>query len=326
VSATAPSTPVPPPGEQGTFQHEALFYAGDESFLAGTVPFVRDGVAAGEPVLVVLPPVRLTLLQAALGGDVAHVAFADMAEVGRNPARIIPAWRDFLSLHGGGSRPVRGIDEPIWAGRRPAELVECQRHETLLNLAFAGSGSWRLLCPYDVDALGPAVVEEAERSHPFVTATGRRQASERCLDHETMARPFDVPLPPAPPGAAELPFGGAELGAVRRFVTRLGRQAGLDDIRTDDLALAVHEIASNSVRHAHRGGVVTVWEDDGAVVVEVRDPGRIEDPLVGREQAPPDRPDGRGVWLANHLCDLVQIRTFPTGNVIRLHLRSRPTL
>ena len=52
-------------------------------------------------------------------------------------------------------RPMRGIGEPIWAERSPAELVECQRHESLLNVAFAGSAGFYLMCPYDTTSLGP---------------------------------------------------------------------------------------------------------------------------------------------------------------------------
>jgi hypothetical protein len=33
------------------FEHEALFYAGTDDFVAQTVPFVREGLAGGEAVL-----------------------------------------------------------------------------------------------------------------------------------------------------------------------------------------------------------------------------------------------------------------------------------
>jgi hypothetical protein len=29
---------------------------------------------------------------------------------------------------------------------------------------------------------------------------------------------------------------------------------------------------------------------------------------------------GRGLWIVNHLCDLVQLRSSPAGNVVRLHM------
>ena len=30
---------------------------------------------------------------------------------------------------------------------------------------------------------------------------------------------------------------------------------------------------------------------------------------------------GRGLWLANQLCNLVQIRSSPEGTTVRLHMR-----
>src|SRR5258706_10032173 len=83
------------------FRHEALMYAGMADFLAGTVPFIRGGLEAGEPVLVVESAAKIALLRSELGPDARSVVFADMADVGANPARIIPAWRDFVKKNGG---------------------------------------------------------------------------------------------------------------------------------------------------------------------------------------------------------------------------------
>jgi hypothetical protein len=153
------------------FRHEALLYAGEDEFVDATAGFVADGVAADEPVLVVVGAAKVERLRAALGRDADRVQFADMADVGTNPARIIPAWRDFVGDRGH-SGPMRGVGEPIWAGRSSAELIECQRHESLLNLAFSGAPAWWLLCPYDTEALDPSVIDEARRSHPIVSEEG----------------------------------------------------------------------------------------------------------------------------------------------------------
>ena len=64
-----------------------------------------------------------------------------------------------------------------------------------------------------------------------------------------------------------------------------------------------------------------MWHDDHSLVCEVTDNGRIEQPLVGRQLPSDDSLGGRGLWMANQLCDLVQIRTFVSGNVVRLHMR-----
>ena len=116
------------------FSHEALLYEGPDGLLAGHVAVHPRGLDAGEPILVAVARRRSAPLRAALGADAERVEFADMAVLGHNPARIIPAWRDSWTRHDG---PVRGIGEPICAGRSAAELVECQLHEALLNVAFA---------------------------------------------------------------------------------------------------------------------------------------------------------------------------------------------
>src|SRR5207244_6913294 len=130
-------------------------------------------------VLVVAGSEKLDRLRAALDGRASHVLFADMAEVGTNPARIISSWKRFLAEHGTAGRQPRGIGEPIWRGRTDAELVECQRHESLLNLAFAGAPAWALMCPYDTETLDDAVVDEARRSHPYVVDGGVRRGRDR---------------------------------------------------------------------------------------------------------------------------------------------------
>lgn len=306
------------------FQHEALFYAGLDDFLAGTVPFIREGLEGEEPMLVAVPEPRLRALRAEVDGDADRVTFLDMGQIGRNPANIIPAWSEFLRSNGGGTVPVRGIGEPIWAGRTAAELVECQRHETLLNVAFAESGAWRLLCPYDTVGLPSDVIEEAERSHPWVSrADGWRDSSSQCRDLAVMAEPFDAPLPPAPSGAQTLRFGLADIAAARNLVAALARAAGLPNSRIDDLVLAAHELVSNSIRHGGGTGTIRVWHDGHAVVCEVADNGRIGHPLIGRQVPSDDSLGGRGMWMANQLCDLVQIRTFAEGSVVRVHMRMR---
>ena len=244
-----------------------------------------------------------------------------MTEVGRNPARIIPAWRQFLDEHGGGTRSVRGIGEPIFAERSADELAECQRHESLLNIAFAGSGAWSLLCPYDTAALPHTVIEEAERSHPIIEEHGTQRASLTCRTMDEMASPFDAPLP-APSGVlADVVFDSDHsLPAVRELVAHQAERAGLDEMAVNELVLAVHEAAANSLHHGGAArGSMQLWVTETAVVCEVRDAGHVDAPLVGRERPLPGALRGRGMWMVNQLCDLVQQRAYPDGNVVRLH-------
>jgi anti-sigma regulatory factor (Ser/Thr protein kinase) len=84
----------------------------------------------------------------------------------------------------------------------------------------------------------------------------------------------------------------------------------------------VNEIASNSLLHGGGRGVLRVWRQGRRVVCEIRDRGRLDDPLADRDLPSPESTVGRGLWIANQLCDLVQIRSFPTGTVVRLHMAS----
>ena len=305
------------------FRHDALFYDGPDDFVAKTVPFIREGIDAGEPMLVVVSAEKIDLLTEELDGLADRVRFADMAAVGQNPARIIPAWRAFVLEQQATDRAFRGIGEPIWATRSPEELDECERHEALLNVAFSGGPAWWLACPYDTSTLPPRVLEEAERNHPHVVQQGVRRPSGSYLGFDGAARPFDRPLPPAPASAVTFRVepGAGGLRELRWLVADRASAAGLDATRTDDLVLAVSEVATNSIRHGGGNGLLRIWAEGSTVICEVADAGRIEDPLVGRGRPAPDLGSGYGLWLANQVCDLVQIRTFHDGSVVRLHVR-----
>jgi anti-sigma regulatory factor (Ser/Thr protein kinase) len=304
------------------FRHDALLYAGMDGFLEGTVPFLRDAVTAGDPTLVAVDAAKIAALRRALGPTEAErVIFADMAEVGANPARIIPAWQAFVEHHAQAGRPLRGIGEPIWAGRTPAELVECQRHEALLNLAFAGAGDFRLLCPYDTDALPPAVIEKAHHSHPVVVERGDARPSATYEEVAAVARPFGEPLPEPPASALALAFDTGMLEALRAFVAARAAEAQLDEDRRSDLVLAVNELATNSVRHAGGQGVLRLWRADSALICEVADRGAILEPLAGRRRPAAGQIGGHGLWVVNQLCDLVQVRAFAHGGAVRVHMR-----
>jgi anti-sigma regulatory factor (Ser/Thr protein kinase) len=303
------------------FRHEALFYSGEESFLAGTLPFIREAVAAGEPIMVAVSPSKIELLKSRLNGSADVVTFADMYELGRNPALIIPAWQDFVAQNTAGGRRVHGIGEPIWAERSAAELVECRHHESLLNLAFDGGPDWRLLCPYDTDALEPSVLEGAEQNHRLIAERGSERPSHAYREPEATHAPFVGPLPPPPVAPDEFAFASpADLEPARQFVAEQAAGEGADPRRADGLVLAVDEVVTNTLRHGGGRGLLRVWSEDGDLVCEVSDSGTISDRLVGRVRPLLDQPNGRGLWIANHFCDLVQIRSSDAGTVVRCRI------
>lgn len=313
----APARDDQPPG----FHHEAMLYAGERGFVEGALRFLREGVARHEPALVVVTPAKIALLREALGADAAQVRFEDMTSVGTNPARIIPCWTAFVQEMGAEGQPLRGIGEPICAERSPAELFECHRHESLLNLAFADATDFRLLCPYDTSALDPSVVAYARCTHPLVQdPDGSVHASTAFQGLVGAAEPCRAPLPAVPADAQTIPILPAGLMSLRAAIARRAKRAGLMPQRGEDLVLAVNELATNSIRHGGGAGTLTIWETRSALVCEVTDSGRIEHPLAGRELPTSGQVGGYGLWLVNQLCDLTEQRTLPHGNLVRVSM------
>jgi len=274
------------------FRHEALVHRDAGELLAGVVPFLEEGLEAGEPTLVAVSRANTGLLRAELGAVAADVRFADMEAIGRNPARIIPFWLDFVAEHDG--QPVRVVSEPVWPGRSAAEAEEWRRHEALLDVASASSGTWSLLCAYDADAL-----VAVESSPPPDFCAGE--------------------LNGRPPGTAGFEFDRHDLAEVRRRVEESADAAGVPPAQASDLVVAASELAANSVVHGGGAGTLRVWTEGSSLVVEFQDGGTIEDPLVGQVRPTITQEGGRGLWLANQLCDLVQIRSGEDGTVVRLH-------
>lgn len=306
---------------QTDFHHEAFFYGDADEFLAGALPFLRDGLEAGEPALVAVSRDRADALREALDGGPADVRFVDMEEVGRNPARIIPAWQEFVDGHGGRDRPVRGIGEPVWPERDVDEIDECLRHEALLNHAFWNGPAWRLLCPYDSTTLGDDVLEAARDSHEVVSGSWTSADKERhpTINPESIS-PFAGTLPGHPAEAARFDFDRGLLHEARSLVGSAGKGAGLSSDRCFDLVAAVGELTANSVLHGGGRGVLRVWRERESLVVQVEDAGVIAEPLTGRVRPDPSEHHGRGLWMVNHLCDLAQIRSGDGGTTVRVRM------
>jgi anti-sigma regulatory factor (Ser/Thr protein kinase) len=309
---TAPATDPTDP-----FVHDALLYRDPPAYLAGTLPFIYDGLAAGDPVLVAVPAYHVDVLRTELNGDAGKVRFVDMGKAGRNPGRIIPAvLRAFVDQHA--PRRARIIGEPIWPGRSDVEYPACVQHEALINSVFAGRTA-TILCPYDARRLDPTVIADAARTHPTLVDDGGRRASDAYAGAQPVVDDFNRPLPePATPAASFVFADAAALAAVRRLVASHANRAGLDPVRVEDLQVAVNELCTNTLSHAGGSGTVRVWRDGDRLVCEVRDRGALTDPLAGRIPPPPSSVHGRGLLLVNYVCDLVRIHTDKTGTTVQV--------
>lgn len=304
------------PATAGAFRHVGFFYRTADEYATGVAAFLADGLATDEPAFAAVPAGQVSLVADALGADAGRVEFADMTEMGRNPAWIIPRVQAFVGQHAG--KHVRYVGEPIWASRGVAELREATKHEALINLAFAGADA-EILCPYDTARLDPSVIADARRTHPLLLSEGRSGTSQE------YARPFRLPsscsasLPLPPHNAMTLTY-RTDLSQVRALVLNHARDAGLPDARATDLVLAVSEVAANTLRHTRSSGTLTIWHDPDEIICEIRDKGVITDPLAGRRRPAPGALGGHGLWIVHQVCDLVELRSDHTGTTIRMHM------
>jgi anti-sigma regulatory factor (Ser/Thr protein kinase) len=315
MTASAPASATLP---SGRFDHPGLLYRGTDEYLAGTTEFVRSALDNGDPVLVAVPGRNLELLRDALADVAGRITFADMAVAGRNPGRIIPGvLLAFAAAHP--DRRVSIIGEPIWSDRTEIEYPACAAHEALINAVFAERNA-AILCPYDAASLDESRLEDAWHTHPIMLDGGSRLVSDRYCDPIATAARFNVALPPVPPSAASMSYDNElDLASVRRFVLRHAQDL-LDADQADDLVLAANELTANTVEHAGGGGRIAVWSEPGQLVCQIDDHGHLVDPLAGRIAPGPESEGGRGLVLANQLCDLVRVHTGCAGTSIRLHM------
>jgi anti-sigma regulatory factor (Ser/Thr protein kinase) len=299
------------------FRHELYPYQGDDAFLDGARSFIQDALGADETVLVAVGPDKQVILRDALAADRTdgQVRFVDTAALGRNPARLIPAWQDWIATTVSQGHPVRGISESPWATASLAERGELRYHEWLLNRTFARSPAWWLLCPYDTSSVETAVLDSARRCHPFQLAQGVHGDNPAFADEPFL---FDELTAPCDPRES-LAYGAGALAAVRAKVTACATSHGLKGAHLQELLVAVTEVAANSIRHGGGQGTLQTWVEGGNLICQFHDTGHIRDPLVGRSRPKPHQSGGRGLWLVHQLCDLVQIRsTAEHGTTVRL--------
>lgn len=122
-------------------------------------------------------------------------------------------------------------------------------------------------------------------------------------------------------GTVSMVVTGNRLGDMRRVVDRFAAAAGLSDSRRADLVLAASEATSNSLEHAHGPGLLRLWQEPGAVILEVTDAGHVTDPQAGQRPPAPRQSRGRGLWLINQVADHAQIRSHPGHTAVRITMR-----
>lgn len=298
--------------------HEASIYSTDAQLCETALPFLGDGLEAGEPTYVILGPHGEGMIRRELG-EPAGLHYLPAAEAYVNPARTVKSYRAVLEADvAAGAEQIRFITEVPHPGTGSA-WDWWGRYESAANEIFADLPVWAV-CTYDRRTTPAAVLDEVVRSHPFLArpggvhtpnaeyeppATFLNRRSAGYTDPLEAGKPL-VSL--ADPGLPE-----ARRAAVAVTRARLGSETA------DHLALAVSEIVTNAQRYGRPPVELRLWAGPDRVVATIRDGGDgLRDATLGLAPVDSGRSGGRGLWIASQLCDHLSISRSDDGFVIRL--------
>lgn len=295
-------SPVSNPG----FTHELLLHDSLEEMLAFVLPFVRDGVAAQEPtLLMVRPGTAATVLPMVRPSAYVNVLPA-LGWSGR-PAEGLRAADELLAGYGPEVPRVRMFnEEPIVP---EGHWHEWRRSEAAVNAVLGRSRAW-LVCSYDCRALDNDRVSDLRAIHQFVGQGDQHRNSDKYQD----PRGFVAGNFNAPPDPVEATTPAAELvnpspSTARAAVLGFAHHGGLPALETENLVLAVSEAVGNARQHGRPPVVMRLWVQPERITVTITDTGLgPTDPFVGL--LPPDHQHGSGLglWLSHQLVDIAHRR------------------
>jgi anti-sigma regulatory factor (Ser/Thr protein kinase) len=293
-------------------RHEAFPYTGRDQFVPACASLVHDGFERDDRVIVFATQDKVDDIRDELGAQAEDVTLVPTDEHGRNPSRITAMLHSFSS--GGDGRRSLGVNETALLGRSAAGRAEAGLADFLLNDPALRSWPLSIVCLFDMSVLDDVEQRAMRQSHAVLHGDGENP------DYlpDLAVSVFSQLLDPPPAQARRMTVRTGQLVEMRGFVRDVAAGYPIGADRVDDLVLAANEVVTNSLRFGRGRCELAAWFEDGSVVCDVRDRGRINDPLVGRIAPPTSATSGRGLWLVNHLCDLVQIRSSSRGTVVRL--------
>ena len=296
-------------------RHNALVYESQDAYLARAVPFLRDGIAAGEGAIVAHTRVGIGAMREALGTDARKVTFVDVSAAYTRPARTLAAYHAVYAEQLAKTPAVRAVAD-VQFGPIPAEWSVWTGYEAVFNRSFGHLPVW-VLCSYDANGTPDAILEGVWQTHPEVVTDRAWERSDRFVDPDQLLR-WIAPDPTALGGLRSIPVED-DVERLRERIALELAAAGVETPRSLDMLLAVTEVATNAIRHGRGICDVRVGVIRGRFVCEVVDRGDgFDDPAAGYLAPRPGT--GSGLWLARQLTWEIEAFRSPTGFTVRIWL------
>ena len=307
--------------------HGAAVVGSEEELLAAALPFLDEGLRAGDLVALTCPPETVELICRALGEQASSVeSDPRMSLLGsRAPDALTMCSRYLERAVTVGSGRLRVVAE-VDFGSDPADWREGQRFESVYN-RLMGAAPVSAVCLYDRRRLPAPVIASAEATHPQLVHGTSWSGSGGFQDPGTYVPSLPLPREPAEDGDPVFSVDDATtLAGLRHQLGAVIASLVPDRDQQGDLHLAAAEIAANAFRHGVRPVSARVWAEGDRVVCVISDRGTsYTDPFSGF--TPAHGMDlshgGMGLWLARKLWDHVDVLPSAAGLTVRLSTRIR---
>lgn len=302
------------------YRHHALLYGTTDQLVDTAVPFLADGLAAGEMVVLTCRPEHNARLAAALGGG-NRVLLLENEGIYLRIADAVGTYRQLVRKQVAAGIPrVRLVGE-VRFDDTPQSWAEWTRYEAICNVAL-GPLPLSSVCAYDTRELPAPMRRGVEQTHPaMLTPAGRRTNAGYLPPTETLRRTSPDPTPPpATPATLHLAAltDTAQLADTRAQLRRALRLTTRDEPLVADFLTAAAEVITNALRHGRPPVDVRLWTTQTRLVCAVTDRGDgFDDPLAGYVPYDDDQPRA-GLWLARRTCDRLDYVATPDGFTARL--------
>jgi anti-sigma regulatory factor (Ser/Thr protein kinase) len=311
----------------GSLPHAAALVGSDDDLLTAAVPFVEEGLLAGDLTVLSCGPETAALIAGAIGERSPRVeADARIALVDTRAPDALGITRRLLDRAAAAPSGWLRVLGQVEFGPEPATWREGQRYEAAVN-ALLDDCPLAAMCLYDRRVLPPEVLQSATRTHRELVVDGKRTVSAGYLDPAEYIAALPVPREPVEDTPPVLAVDDAPtLAGLRHAMgAALAAHVPVREQR-EDLHLATSEVAANAFRHGRRPVSARIWTDGQRMVCAITDSGTgFGDPLSGFQPAHGDdlSRGGMGLWLARKLWDSVDLLPGPDSLTVRLSTRLR---
>jgi anti-sigma regulatory factor (Ser/Thr protein kinase) len=310
--ATDPGAPT------GAFAHVAVLYNSDEQLRDLLLPYLDEGLRRHEHILAVISPDAQQVLRDALGDAAERVQWGSAGLCYHRLGRTFDGFADYLAQQYRAGVPSRVIGQ-FDSHSSPDRLSQYLRNESMANEVYAPYG-YPVVCLWDQRRYSLDVLAHVRTVHPqLLDTSGQISNVEYRMPIDYLTRDE---MPPAAPVDLDLDVhldSADDLAMFRRRLRNWGVTCGLSDHVTDDVVIAVDEIATNALEHGQPPARIRGWSTPDALFVQVDDHGGISIPATtGYHRPTTDARRGRGIWIARHLADVLTTHAGPAGTTVAM--------